>query len=53
MEKVLVVSYPNATHGFDAPGADLIMLGHRIRYQPEAAATATQAVRSFLAEIMR
>ena len=53
MEKVRVEFYPNATHGFDAPGADLIMLGHRIRYQPEAAAAATQAVRTFLAEIMR
>jgi dienelactone hydrolase len=46
--KTRVEVYPDAHQGFDIPGADHVLLGHRIRYSPEAEAAAVSAVKTLI-----
>ncbi len=46
-ELVLKV-YPGAYHGFDAKGVDRKIMGHRVKYDPAAAAEAITRVKEFL-----
>jgi dienelactone hydrolase len=51
-EKIRIEYYPDATHGFDIPRANLVMEGHRIRHDPKAEALAVEAVHAFLFQMM-
>ncbi len=44
-----LVVYPGATHAFDWEGEDLVYLGHKLSYDPEAAADAYRRLEAFLA----
>src|SRR5215204_825366 len=46
--RIRLVVYPGAHHGFDIPGADYVMLGHRIRHSPQDEAAAIDAVKSLI-----
>lgn len=45
--------YPDAYHGFDFEGLDVVQNGHVIRYDADTAARALDTVRSFLATQLR
>jgi dienelactone hydrolase len=51
--EVILKIYPDATHGFDAEGADLFIEGHRILYNPAAAADAIIQVKEFLTKHLK
>jgi dienelactone hydrolase len=42
--------YAGATHDFDVPGLDTEVLGHALRYNPDAAADAQIRIEAFLSE---
>jgi len=44
-----LVVYPDAGHAFDLEGIDLVWMGHHLKYDPQAAADATDRTRGFLA----
>jgi len=44
-----LVVYPGAGHAFDLEGIDLMWSGHHLKYDPQAAADATERTRDFLA----
>jgi len=46
------VVFPDAHHGFDAPGLQtpVLLLGHRLEYNKAAADRASDALREFLGE---
>ena len=46
--KITIKVYKGAHHGFDAEGMDKTIKGHRLLYDPAAAADAIQEVKSFL-----
>lgn len=47
--EVMLKVYPGATHGFDVDQPDQEVLGHKIRYDAEAARDAVDRIRRFLA----
>ena len=47
-----LVVYPEAGHAFDLEGIDLVWLGHHLKYDPQAAADATERTRDFLAKYL-
>ena len=47
-----LVVYPEAGHAFDLEGIDLVWQGHHLKYDPQAAADATERTRSFLAKYL-
>ena len=51
--KVTLKVYPGAYHCFDVEGMDKIVRGHKLLYNPEAAADATVQVKNFLAKHLR
>ena len=46
--KIRLVVYPGAYQGFDIPGADHVMLGHRIKHSPQAEEASVSAVKSLI-----
>lgn len=48
--EIIMKTYPGAYMFFDLEGVDDTMMGHRLLYDPEAAADASEQVKSFLAE---
>ena len=46
--KIRLVVYPGAYQGFDIPGADHVMLGHRIKDSPQAEEASVSAVKSLI-----
>ena len=48
-----LVIYPGARHSFDAKRPDRVYFGHRLAYDPTAAADAFERTRKFLDERMR
>ena len=46
--EITIKVYKGADHGFDAEGMDKTIKGHRLLYDPVAAADAMEEVRSFL-----
>jgi len=48
-----LVVYPGARHSFDAKRPDRVYFGHRLAYDPTAAADAFERTRKFLDERMR
>jgi len=51
--EIILKIYPDATHGFDAEGADLFIEGHKIQYNPVAAADAIIQVKTFLTKHLK
>jgi dienelactone hydrolase len=51
---VRLVVFPDAHHGFDAPGLQtpILLLGHRLEYNKTAADRASDALREFLADTL-
>jgi dienelactone hydrolase len=47
---MVLVVYPDAGHAFDLEGIDLMWAGHHLKYDPQAAADATERTRDFLAK---
>jgi dienelactone hydrolase len=45
-----LVVYPEAGHAFDLEGIDLMWSGHHLKYDPQAAADATDRTKDFLAK---
>ncbi len=45
-----LIVYPNTYHTFDVPGLDARYYGHRVLYNPKAAAASFEKVKSFLRE---
>ncbi len=50
---MVLVVYPEAGHAFDLEGIDLVWSGHHLKYDPQAAADATDRTRDFLARYLR
>jgi len=46
-------TYPGATHCFDWEGIDIEYLGHKLKYDPAAAADAAVQVKAFLAKYLQ
>jgi dienelactone hydrolase len=51
--EVILKVYPSAYHGFDAEGVKTDYMGHRIQYNPAAAADSIVQVKAFLAKHMK
>ena len=51
--EVILKVYPGAYHCFDAEGASMNYMGHRLQYDPAAAADAVIQVRAFLAKHLK
>ena len=47
-QRVELIVYEGAHHGFDEPGADLLVEGYRIRYDAHSAQDAMRRVREFI-----
>jgi dienelactone hydrolase len=45
--------YSGAYHGFDAPGMDVVIVGHRNKHNAMASADAIVQVRGFLAKYLK
>lgn len=50
---VILKVYPGAHHAFDWGGINMTYLGHRLLYDPAAAANAIVRVKKFLAKHLR
>ena len=46
--KIRLMVYPGAYQGFDIPGADHMMLGHRIQHSPQAEEASVSTVKSLI-----
>ncbi len=51
--EVILKVYPGAYHGFDAEGLNTEYMGHRLQYNPAAAADSIIQVKAFLAKHMK
>ena len=45
--------YPGATHDFDVPGLETEVLGHVLKYNPDAAADAQMRIKNFLSSHLK
>lgn len=46
--EVILKIYPDSHHAFDGEGVDMVVAGHRLLYNPMAAADAIVQVKEFL-----
>ena len=51
--EIILKVYPDAYHGFDREGRNMKYMGHRIEYDPAAAADAIVQVKGFLARYLQ
>ncbi len=51
--EVILKVYPGAYHGFDMEGVSTVYMGHRLEYNPAAAADSIVQVKAFLAKHMK
>ena len=51
--EIILKIYDGATHGFDMEGPERISAGHKIIYDPQATADATDRVRAFLKKYLQ
>lgn len=52
-QEIALKVYPGTYHGFDYEGIDLMMIGHRLLYNPEALADSIPQVREFLGKHLK